>query len=340
MRVFFYGISSFSYWMSVSDRPPLTSAVGAEALQHCVPHARVIGYLQRLFPQIPQPYHVLVRDHRKSPVPQAVTHVSIFSYRERPFARIADGVFSSSPELCFVQLAVALPFHELVKAGDALCGTFFIDPTSRNGLGARSPLTSKKRIEAFVRRHPGLRGVSAARSALRFVVDGAASPPEAFLWSLLSIPHRYGGYAIPGLAMNRRMKPSKRARRIAGRETLVPDISHSKSRLAIEYDSNSEHLDPCQISLDASKRLALEADGFKVISVTARQLASASAMKNVAEEAGKRVGRRLRIRGKGFKDAQRKLYRVGWSLRDYHRCEWREGVFVDRSFDEPACEGA
>ena len=188
-----------------------------------------------------------------------------------------------------------------------------------------------------MRRHPGLRGVSAARSALRFVVDGAASPPEAFLWSLLSIPHRYGGYAIPGLAMNRRMK---RGRRIAGRETLVPDISHSKSRLAIEYDSNSEHLDPCQISLDASKRLALEADGFKVISVTARQLASASAMKNVAEEAGKRVGRRLRIRGKGFKDAQRKLYRVGWSLRDYHRCEWREGVFVDRSFDEPACEGA
>ena len=124
----------------------------------------------------------------------------------------------------------------------SLCGTFFIDPTSRNGLGARSPLTSKKRIEAFVRRHPGLRGASAARSALRFVVDGAASPPEAFLWSLLSIPHRYGGYAIPDLAMNRRMKPSKRARRIAGRETLVPDISHFKSRLAIEYDSNSEHL--------------------------------------------------------------------------------------------------
>ena len=95
MRVFFYGISSFSYWMSVSDRPPLTSAVGAEALKHCVPHAQVIGYLQRLFPQIPQPYHVLVRDHRKSPVPQAVTHVSIFSYRERPFARIADGVVPS-----------------------------------------------------------------------------------------------------------------------------------------------------------------------------------------------------------------------------------------------------
>ena len=75
----------------------------------------------------------------KAPLPQAVTHVSIYPYREKPFVRIADGVYASCPELCFVQLALVLPLHELLKAGDALCGTFFIDPSSRNGLGSRTP---------------------------------------------------------------------------------------------------------------------------------------------------------------------------------------------------------
>lgn len=72
-----------------------------------------------------------------------------------PFVRIADGVYASCPELCFVQLALVLPLHELLKAGDALCGMFFIDPSSRNGLGSRTPLTSKRRIESFVRRNAG-----------------------------------------------------------------------------------------------------------------------------------------------------------------------------------------
>lgn len=325
MRFVLYGTSSFSYWLSAPCRPSSKSAVGTNALKRCVPTARTVAYLEKIFPQIPQPYHALVPDHRKSTVPQAVTHVSIYPYREKPFVRIADGVYASCPELCFVQLALVLPLHELLKAGDALCGTFFVDPSSRNGLGSRTPLTSKRRIESFVRRNAGLRGSAAAKSALRFVADNAASPPEAFLWSVLSIPHRYGGYALPGLEMNRRVRPSKKARKIAKRETLVPDLCHSESRLAIEYDSNAEHLTSRQIAKDSSKRLALEADGYKVISVTTRQLCDRSEMRSVAHEAGSRMSRRIQIRAKSFGNAQRKLYATGWSLRAYHRREWLKG---------------
>lgn len=322
MRFVFYGISSFSYWLSASCRPSLKNAVGPSVLKRCTPTAKTVAYVQKVFPQIPQPYHALVPDHSKSAVPQAVTHVSIFPYREKPFARIADGIYASCPELCFVQLALALPLYELVKAGDALCGRFYIDPMSDNGLGSRPALTSKRRIEAFICRNAGLRGAAAAKSALCFVVDNAASPPEAFLWSVLSIPHRYGGFALPGLVMNRKVKPSKKARRIARRETLVPDLCHVESRLAIEYDSNAEHLTSRQIAKDASKRLALEADGYKVISVTARQLGDRNEMHNVAKEAGSRIGRRIQIRAKSFKPAQRMLYVAGWSLAAYHSREW------------------
>ena len=117
---------------------------------------------------------------------------------------------------------------------------------------------------------------------------------------MLSIPHRYGGYALPGLEMNRRVRPSKKARKIAKRETLVPDLCHSESRLVIEYDSNAEHLTARQATLDATKRMALESDGLKVITVTTSQLASASAMRHVAQEAHARRGTRLRLRCKNF----------------------------------------
>lgn len=117
MRFVLYGTSSFSYWLSAPCRPSSKSAVGTNALKRCVPTARTVAYLEKISPQIPQPYHALVPDHRKSTVPQAVTHVSIYPYREKPFVRIADGVYASCPELCFVQLALVLPLHELFKSG-------------------------------------------------------------------------------------------------------------------------------------------------------------------------------------------------------------------------------
>ncbi len=325
MRIFLYGISSFSYWLTAECRPNAHCGVGVSALKSCVPHRKTVEYLEKLFPSIPQPYHVTVPVSSKSSVPQAIAHLSRFAFAERPFVRIENGVFASCPELCFVQLALTLPFHELVKAGDALCGSFYIDPTADNGLGSRVPLTSRKRIEAFVRRNVGLRGTKQARRALRSVVDNAASPPEAFLWSVLSLSQRYGGYGIPDLELNRRIRPSKRARRIARRETLVPDVSHREIRLVIEYDSNSEHLTPSQIARDASKRMALEADGYKVISVTTRQLADAREMRNVADQTSGHLGRRLQIKAKRFQDSHRVLYATGWSLGRYHRRLWLEG---------------
>ena len=138
-------------------RPADSNAVSARALKSCVPNRAAIEYLEALFPWIPQPYHVLVPSHLKSSVPEAVTHVSIFSYRGKPFVRIGNGVFASCPELCFVQLATMLPLYELVKAGNALCGAFFIDPDADGRLGGRAPITSKRRIEAFLRHNPGLR---------------------------------------------------------------------------------------------------------------------------------------------------------------------------------------
>lgn len=319
MRAFLCGISAFSHWLTVESRPGVEHAVGASALKSCEPHVQIVEYLNETLPHIPQPYHLLVPAKCKSSVPSAIAHQSLFKYPGKPFIRIGAGVFASCPELCFVQLASVLPFHELVKAGNALCGSYYLNPAARNGLGSRTSITSKRRIEAFIRRNAGLFGTKPARRALNSIVDNAASPPEAFLWSVLSLSQRYGGYGIPGLVMNRRITPSKRAQRIARRQTLVPDVSHIETRLAIEYDSNAEHLTPDQITRDATKRMALEADRFKILSVTTRQLSDPREMRSVAEQTSKHMGHRLQIRGKRFDEKHRLLYASGWSLKDYFR---------------------
>lgn len=137
-------------------------------------------------------------------------------------------------------------------------------PGRAASLGNASPLPRGDAIEAFIHANPGIKGVKEARRALPWVTEGAASPPEAFLAMVFGLPHRYGGFQLPDLAVNRRLRPSRKAQQIARRATLVPDILFADARLAIEYDSTAEHASSSQLTRDAQKRLALEADGYKV----------------------------------------------------------------------------
>ena len=186
-----------------------------------------------------------------------------------------------------------------------------------SGLMGRTPLTSPRRIGAYLERCPGHDGLARAREALRFVCAEAASPPEVFMRLVLGLPARLGGFGLSGSVMNRRIKPSKRAKALAGRESLVPDLYLPDCKLDIEFDSNAEHLTARQATLDATKRMALESDGLKVITVTTSQLASASAMRHVAQEAHARRGTRLRLRCKNFALRQKRLYQLRWSMDDY-----------------------
>lgn len=96
---------------------------------------------------------------------------------------------------------------------------------------------------------------------------------------VFGLPYRYGGFQLSDLAVNRRLRPSHKDQQIARRTTLVPDILFADARLAIEYDSTAEHTSSSQLTRDAQKRLALEADGYKVVTVTAGQIGSSGEMR-------------------------------------------------------------
>ena len=163
MRLFLFGISAFSYWLTVSVAPRESDKIGAGVFAKCEPSTAAIEHLCAWIPFLPLPVHVSTNAQNRKVPSDIVAHVMSFKLRGKVFCRVGNGLYAASPELCFVQLAQQLSFHELVRAGNVLCGCFFIRPDGTGTLGSRNSLTSKRRIEAFLKRNPGITGAKKAR---------------------------------------------------------------------------------------------------------------------------------------------------------------------------------
>lgn len=312
MRLVLHGLSALPVLLS-SYRIDQRQRGDHKVLHDCIPDKAALAYLEHTLPQIKQPYWLSAPTWR---APREDCHIvsTAYAYPAGSFYQVATGIFAASPELCFVQLGARVSCIELILYGSALCGTFVIDPTAHGGLGTRRPLTSKQNIAKFIAQNSHLTGIANARRVLPFLVDRAASPPEIFLQMVLLLPHFLGGYGLPRCEANYSLTLSPQARAIARHATLVPDCCWPDKRLAVEYDSNAEHLTSRQITLDATKRLALGKEEFHVVTVTNQQLADQARMLSVVKELAHHLGVRLRIRSRSFPQRQRELYRRGWSL--------------------------
>lgn len=318
MRAVLFGRSAVAHWLT-ADRPPDARRMDGGCLERCNPSVRTVAHISMELPHIPEPYHCLVPGRYRRLSDKVVLHISQRRYAKGDFSHIAPGVFAACPELALAQLAPAVTLCELIAVASALCGTFCFRADAEGGLGHRSPLTSKRRIAAFVSKHAGLKGVKALRRALPHIVERAASPPEIFLLMVLGLPRLHGGYGLLGGRANRRMRLGRGARAIAGRETIVPDVHWLDEGVVLEYDSNAEHLTPAQVTRDSKKRLAYASRGLKVLTVTARQLYDAASMRHVAKELSRDLGRSLRIRGDSFGAKHAALYETAFCLNAYRR---------------------
>ena len=320
MRLVLHGLSALPVLLS-SYRIDQNQRGDHKVLHDCISDKAALAYLEHTLPQIKQPYWLSAPTWRPS---REDCHIvsTAYAYPAGSFYQVTTGIFAASPELCFVQLGARVSRIELILYGSALCSTFVIDPTAHGGLGTRRPLTSKQKIAKFIAQNSHLTGIAPARRVLPFLVDGAASPPEIFLQMVLLLPHFLGGFGLPGCETNHRLLLSPRARSIARRNTLVPDCCWPEKRLAVEYDSNAEHLTSQQITLDATKRLALEKEKFRVVTVTNQQLADPGHMAGIAREIARRLEIRLRIRSQRFPQRQAELYRRGWSLDGLFNPAW------------------
>lgn len=93
------------------------------------------------------------------------------------------------------------------------------------------------------------------------LIDNIASFKEAELYIKLCAPKNRGGYGITGFKANEQINLSVQASEILKFQTLRPDLSNKKSKVAIEYDSNAFHDNPNQNEKDKIRAGALLHDG-------------------------------------------------------------------------------
>ncbi len=316
MKLILYGHTACEWWARTQARGQAANFANDCMLCDCSPTAASLEYLGRVAPFLEKPYHVLVPDpSMRRTLNSAIVHVSQFAYPSGSFTAVENGLYASSPELAFLQVsgdvhAGIASGCNVVKEGYALCGSFLLSQTACMGISERVPLTSQMKIKLFIEQLVGHRDAKRALRLAGYILDGSASPRESDLAMRLSLPYGMGGFNLKGLKMNHRVDLRARSRSIARKQYHVVDVCWPEKRLAVEYDSDAAHLNSDQLMFDAIKRSALEAEGYKVIVVTRRQLDNPDEMFKIARQIGYRLGVRVRPQVKGFADLQRRLYSI------------------------------
>lgn len=185
-----------------------------------------------------------------------------------------EGLSVTTPARTWLDLARLLDEDSLVAAGDAI-----VNAHKRSFMPEWKALTTIAELRGTVQRHPKMRGIRNARTALELVRVGADSAPETFLRLRLihaGLPEPELGYVIVDSA---------------GREIAWPDLAFPEYRVALQYDGG-HHFEREQAERDIVRNEKTAGAGWIQITVTARTL---DALRQDSVEA--RVARALQTRG-------------------------------------------
>lgn len=213
----------------------------------------------------------------------------------------ARGMYVSSPEFVFVQMANELTVAQLVALGCELCGTYVLLPKGVTHPGALdelpkriSPLTSVSKLSTFVEALGKANGKTKAKRALKYVVDGSRSPMETMLYMLLCLPPLLGGYGIPQPVMNAEIELDDEARAMALRHTCYGDLCWPDARPPLDIEYHGEvHVGSAHMKSDVGRELAIEHMGWRVVTITSPQVFDPERFDTVARDVASAVRKRL-----------------------------------------------
>ncbi|MBR3257740.1 MAG: hypothetical protein IKF96_01990 [Eggerthellaceae bacterium] len=243
------------------------------------------------------------------------THSTVRPLPVNALIRLTDRVVIASPELAFVQAAEQYGFAQLALAGCELCGTYRVLDDAGKLLERpeeRHALTSAARIRSLIR-GLGLGDETAAARAARYVLDGAASPMEAKVALLLSLPGRLGGFGLPVPVLNAPLALSREAFAVYPHNPCRLDLYWPDARFDVEYDGGASHEGERAHAKDVARAAALELMSVDVLVLTKAQVYDADVFETMARIVARKLGRRLRIRAKDFAEKHAAL-RAGLRL--------------------------
>ena len=181
----------------------------------------------------------------------------------RSIVRIDAGLYMVCPELVILQMAPRLNETALAQLIMELCGTYSLSPVgevdtpeAKESYEAHAdkcafdlePVTTIERI-SWYSKHVRVRGGAAKlRGALRFAMEGSASPPETIVALMLSLPREMGGYGLGKPSLNARLDVKSAEYDNVGKDVYFLDAFWQDAFADVEYESISFHLDPVAAS--------------------------------------------------------------------------------------------
>ena len=239
------------------------------------------------------------RQAGRAHVPGAVRHLCGGAYPAGSFCRTAEGALVACAPLCIVQVAPALGDVAVIELLSEFMGYFVPDAASPTGLRHAPPAFTAAEFRAWfselarVRDAAGQRlprGARRVRSLLELAVQRAASPGEARVALVLSLPTKMGGYGLPVPRLNAAIWLPAAAARAYGVDRFVCDLTWDDGTI-VEYKGEAVHKQPSRRATDARKENILNHVGNRVIVVEKYQLAS----KAMTDEVALMVSERLRV---------------------------------------------
>ena len=260
--------------------------------------AAALGAFREEHVEKTEPLHLCVsRRTGRRFVSGAHCHLMTGHYPVGSFNRVDGSTLVASPELSFVQMARFLDDDLLVAYGYEQCG-YYVRTADEPGFCNCPPMTSVARIASYMDRLERVReekgegmpwGLAKARRALDYVRDGAASPEEAVVSMVLTLPKRRGGYGMPNARLNAVVSLGKDSSRLFGIDSFVCDLSWNDGSSVLEYQG-SQHKLRSRRSYDLRKGNVLAADGRSVIEMDRHILERRALMDEVAKSVSVALG--------------------------------------------------
>ena len=241
-----------------------------------------------------------------------------------------------SPELAFLQAAHDDGAAETIYAGYAMTSDYRLDNLAPGGVTSRDKgmrdgkLTTKELIAAYIEKSPKVRDIAKAKALLAYVIEGSRSPRESGLCMFMSLPTRYGGYALGKAELNKKYYirdgysvGRKRELRVLERTpditlTAKAEVGVDKVRAGllpevltalVDYDSDAIHDGREKIRKDAERRNELQMlNGVAYFTVTTDQASDYDNLVRLCERIRRKLHRNKRpIFNKAMNEEQRYL---------------------------------
>lgn len=156
-------------------------------------------------------------------------------------------LYFACPELIVLQMAARLSSEALAMIIMELCGSYSLAPDPDGKEGATfdiAPVTTINRIKSVAKHVRSRGGTETLRQALRYVLEGSASPGETTLAQMMSIPAEEGGYGFGRPILNGKLEVPVELQGCVSGGVYYPGLFLQDAYVDLEYQSAEFHLDP------------------------------------------------------------------------------------------------